>query len=70
MEKKVSFRRARVASAILLGLASTSTLAFADEAKVDESVERIQVTGSHIKRQDLEGPSPLTSISSEDIAHL
>lgn len=68
MEKKVSFKKARVASAIILGLASTGALAFADEAKVDESVERIQVTGSHIKRQDLEGPSPLTSISSEDIA--
>jgi len=37
-------------------------------AEADE-VERIEVTGSHIKRTDMEGPSPLTSISSEDIAN-
>lgn len=37
-------------------------------AETDE-VERIEVTGSHIKRTDMEGPSPLTSISAEDIAN-
>jgi outer membrane receptor protein involved in Fe transport len=37
-------------------------------AEVDE-VERIEVTGSHIKRTDMEGPSPITSISAEDIAN-
>ncbi len=35
----------------------------------DESVERIQVTGSHIKRTDMEGPSPVTMISEEDISN-
>ena len=30
-------------------------------------VERIQTTGSHIKRNDMEGPSPITSLSAEDI---
>ncbi|WP_085298896.1 TonB-dependent receptor plug domain-containing protein [Cognaticolwellia mytili] len=34
-----------------------------------DDVERIEVTGSHIKRTGMEGPSPLTSISSEDIAN-
>jgi iron complex outermembrane receptor protein len=34
-----------------------------------DSVERIEVTGSHIKRTDMEGPSPLTSLSAEDIAN-
>ena len=47
-------------------LASQSFSAVATEA---EEVERIEVTGSHIKRTDMEGPSPLTSISSEDIAN-
>lgn len=35
----------------------------------DESVERIQVTGSHIKRTDMEGPSPVTMITEEDISN-
>jgi outer membrane receptor protein involved in Fe transport len=47
-------------------LASQSYFTLAAES---ESVERIQVTGSHIKRGDMEGPSPVTSLSSEDIAN-
>lgn len=52
---------------------SISTALFASQGfnamAADESqVERIQVTGSHIKRNDMEGPSPLTSLSSDDIA--
>ena len=35
----------------------------------DKQIERIKVTGSHIKRTDMEGPSPVTSLSSEDIAN-
>ena len=31
-------------------------------------VERIEVTGTHIKRTDLEGASPMTVLSAEDIA--
>lgn len=46
--------------------ASQSYLAVAAEK---DSVERIEVTGSHIKRTDMEGPSPLTSLSAEDIAN-
>jgi iron complex outermembrane receptor protein len=46
--------------------ASQSYVAVAAEK---DSVERIQVTGSHIKRTDMEGPSPLTSLSAEDIAN-
>ena len=46
-------------------LASTSATAFAAE----QEVERIEVTGSHIKRADMEGPSPITSLSSDDIAN-
>lgn len=46
--------------------ASQSYLAVAAEK---DSIERIQVTGSHIQRTDMEGPSPLTSLSAEDIAN-
>lgn len=38
-------------------------------AAEEESVERLEITGSHIKRLGMEGPSPVTSISSEDIAN-
>ncbi len=38
-------------------------------AAEEEGVERIEITGSHIKRLGMEGPSPVTSISSEDIAN-
>jgi len=44
-------------------LSTQSVSAYAAE----ESVERIEITGSHIKRNDMEGPSPVTSISAEDI---
>ena len=46
--------------------AFTSQAFAADEAKGDE-VERITVTGSHIKRTDMEGPNPVTSLSVEDL---
>ncbi|REL37389.1 TonB-dependent receptor plug domain-containing protein [Thalassotalea euphylliae] len=46
-------------------LASQSFNAVAEEA--NEEIERIQITGSHIKRTSMEGPSPITSLSSDDI---
>ncbi len=49
-------------------LAVTSYFTLSSQAiAADEEIERIEVTGSHIKRTDLEGPSPVTSMSSEDI---
>lgn len=36
----------------------------------EASVERIEVTGSRIKRTDIEGPSPIQSISKDDIANM
>lgn len=35
----------------------------------DEAVEKIEVTGSHIRRTDMEGPSPVTSLDASDIAN-
>ena len=51
-------------SAALLITPSFTALA----ADTIEEVERIAVTGSHIKRNDMEGPSPVTSLNSDDIA--
>ncbi|WP_110457488.1 TonB-dependent receptor [Shewanella algidipiscicola] len=36
----------------------------------DDTVERIEVTGSRIKRTDIEGPSPIQSINKDDIANM
>ncbi|WP_341219929.1 hypothetical protein, partial [uncultured Pseudoalteromonas sp.] len=52
--------------AIAFGAASTaafSASSFAAEEESAEKVERIQVTGSRIKRSDLEGASPVISIT-------
>ncbi|GAA6173711.1 TonB-dependent receptor [Colwellia sp. KU-HH00111] len=57
-------------------LATIFTLLFSSTGSAEEAVnnvnkteevERIEVTGSHIKRVDMEGPSPLTSLSQDDI---
>ena len=65
--KVLNSRKHALALSITAALfASQSYSVIAAEA---DEVERIEVTGSHIKRTDMEGPSPLTSISSEDIAN-
>ena len=50
-------------SAALISAYSVNTYALG----ADEEIERIEITGSHIKRTSMEGPSPVTSLSSEDI---
>ncbi len=57
--------------ALALGISTAlfTTISFtAIAADKTQDIERIEVTGSHIKRQDMEGPSPVTSISAADIA--
>jgi outer membrane receptor protein involved in Fe transport len=56
----------------LLALSITAALLTAPSvslfaAEEVEEVERIEVTGSHITRNDMAGPSPLTSLSAKDI---
>ncbi len=51
----------------LLAVAISSSMAVHAQSDEISKVERIQVTGSHIKRTDMEGPSPVTSLSAEDI---
>lgn len=65
MKTSVYKKNALAVSISTVLLASQS---FYLSAAQEESVERIQVTGSHIRRADMEGPSPITSLSSEDIA--
>ncbi|WP_335916212.1 TonB-dependent receptor [Shewanella algae] len=56
-----------VLSACAAALALTSA---GESFAAEESVERIEVTGSRIKRTDMEGPSPIQSIGKEDIANM
>jgi iron complex outermembrane receptor protein len=55
--------------AIAFGAASTAAFSASSFAAEEgaEKVERIQVTGSRIKRSDLEGASPVVSITAADI---
>ena len=52
----------------MLAAAITASMGTQAQDITGKNVERIQVTGSHISRTDMEGPSPLTSLSAEDIA--
>ncbi|TKB44674.1 TonB-dependent receptor plug domain-containing protein [Thalassotalea mangrovi] len=65
----VSFHRCSLtflSSAVLIALNSLSTNVYAQDEAVEE-VERIEVTGSRIKRTDLETPVPVTVIGRDDI---
>src|SRR5690606_12542474 len=56
-----------VAISLALGTASLSPLAFAEEQQV-EQLQKMKVTGSRISTTQMEGPSPVTVITSKDIA--
>lgn len=55
----------------LLALSISTALftgqSFSTLAAETKEVERIEITGSHIKRTTMEGPSPVSSLSQEDI---
>ncbi len=53
------------AAPLALGLAMISTPSFAQAAEEEAAGEAIVVTGSRIARPDLEAPSPVTSVTSE-----
>jgi iron complex outermembrane recepter protein len=64
--KKTRISNLKYAAAPLaLGLALISTPSFAQAANEEEAGEAIVVTGSRIARPDLEAPSPVTSVGSE-----
>ncbi|WP_371188238.1 TonB-dependent receptor [Thalassotalea maritima] len=63
------FNKNAITKALMFSAAAT-TAAFAQNAKAEEGakdVERIQVTGSRIKRADMETASPVTVIGAEQI---
>ena len=67
------YSNSKIAKAVRLAMifgassaAAISTSSYAAENE-EEQIERIQVTGSSIKRTDMEGSLPITNITSEDI---
>ncbi|GAA0855032.1 TonB-dependent receptor [Aliiglaciecola litoralis] len=62
MNRKI-LKLAATSAAVCFALGNTS--AFAQQ---NESIEKISVTGSLIKRTDMEGPSPVTTIGADQIA--
>jgi outer membrane receptor protein involved in Fe transport len=70
-KEKMKYQKTLIATILTLLFSSTSNAEEAaptNNTSKNEEIERIAVTGSHIKRNAMEGPSPLTSLSSEDIA--
>jgi outer membrane receptor for ferrienterochelin and colicin len=68
MKQSIAFTPSIIIGATLsLSAGFTTTTYAAEEAK---KVERIEVTGSRIKRSDIEGPSPVQSISKADIENM
>ena len=62
-------RLALVAGATTTILAAPSAMAFAEEAAAEEKgVERIQVTGSRIRRSELTAVTPIIEISAQEFA--
>ena len=55
-------------AAALVAAHSTAVFAQDDPANGEREMELVEVTGSHIKRLEMDGPSPVTSLTSEDIA--
>ena len=56
-------------SKLAIAISSCSLLLTANTHAQEEEIEKIEITGSHIKRTDLAGPSPVTSLSAADIAN-
>lgn len=52
----------------LLAMAIAASMSAHGQETTDK-IERVEVTGSHIKRTDMEGPSPITSLDAQQIAN-
>ena len=65
MKNNKVLKVALTAAAVNLALSTSFTHA----QEQDEGIEKIEVTGSIIKRSDLEGASPVTSIDADQIAN-
>ena len=62
--KKTPFKLRLIPLALATALVVPATSVVAAE----EEAQKLTIVGSHIKRGDMEGPSPVTTLSSDDIA--
>ncbi|SDJ68416.1 TonB-dependent receptor plug domain-containing protein [Microbulbifer yueqingensis] len=70
MERKF-FKKTPLAlglSALLAALQGSPALAQQGQDAGERELELVEVTGSHIKRAQMDGPSPVASLNAEDIA--
>ncbi len=58
-----------IAAICALGVSGATPIVMAQTTPAAQKVEKIEVTGSNIKRVDAETSSPITIITSEDIKH-
>ena len=68
MNQVTKFTPSIIVSATLALSGGFTATAYA--AQGAEKIERIEVTGSRIKRSDMEGPSPVQSIGRDDIENM
>lgn len=61
------FKFSALALAVAGSFAMHSAVAVAQQTNDDQSIERVEVTGSRLKGVDLEGTQPLVVLSAEDI---
>jgi iron complex outermembrane receptor protein len=61
------FQRTQVARAVITALCGTASLFIAQETLAQQSLQRVEVTGSNIKRTDTETASPVQVLTREDI---
>jgi len=66
-KEKIGVRSVRLAMSVLAGSVLLTGFAQAQEAKDDSKVQKIEITGSNIKRADKEGTSPIQTITAKDI---
>ena len=68
MKKDDLFKLSGLSLSMLLALTAPNAAFAAEEDEEAEEERRITVVGSHIKRSDMEGPSPITVMDAADIA--
>ncbi|GIU44218.1 hypothetical protein [Shewanella algidipiscicola] len=67
---KPQLKHSAISIALALAFAPTTLIAAQSDTDNNEAkIEKIEVTGSRIKRADFEGVAPVTVISADDIAN-
>ncbi len=65
-KEKIGVRSVRMAMGVLAGSVMMSGFAYADDA-TENKIQKVEITGSNIKRADKEGTSPIQTISAKEI---